>query len=145
MMVFSMNTVLGLACAMGFDMGYNNSHHKDEATKPLVHIHADGKKHLHENEPKKPHHHEPASNHHDDKDVSQKKDCCTHEVLQFQQLDKNLAAKVGIVIPVFETIITTYSGFDIYKTVKLPAQKYTARHFHPPSPDIRIVIQCFQI
>lgn len=145
LIVFSMNTVIGFACAMGADMGYNNSHHEAEATEVAVHVHADGKKHHHENEPKKSHNDEPAANHHDKKDGSKKDDCCTNEVMQFQQLDKNLAAKVSMNMPVFIAIITTYFGIDIFKTVKLPVDKYSARHFHPPPPDIRIAIQSFQI
>ena len=137
LIVFSMNTVVGFACAMGVDMGYNNSHHEAEATEVAVHVHADGKKHHHDKKP--------VANHHDKKDASKKDDCCTNEVMQFQQLDKSLAAKVGIDIPVFVAISTAYFGINIFETVKLPAQKYTARHFHPPPPDIRIAIQRFQI
>ena len=48
LIVFSMNTVVGFACAMGVDMGYNNSHHEAEATEVAVHVHADGKKHHHD-------------------------------------------------------------------------------------------------
>ena len=137
LIVFALNTVLGFACAMGLDMGYNNSHHEAEATEVAVHVHADGKKHHHDKKP--------VANHHDKKDASKKDDCCTNEVMQFQQLDKSLAAKVGIDIPVFVAISTAYFGINIFETVKLPAQKYTARHFHPPPPDIRIAIQRFQI
>ena len=137
LIVFSMNTVIGFACAIGIDMGYNNSHHEAEATEVAVHVHADGKKHHHDKKP--------VTNHHDKKDASKKDDCCTNEVMQFQQLDKSLAAKVGIDIPVFVAISTAYFGINIFETVKLPAQKYTARHFHPPPPDIRIAIQRFQI
>ncbi len=143
--VFSLNTLMGFACAMGLDMGYNKSHHTEEATEVLVHVHADGKKHHHENEPKKSHHDEPITNHHDKKDASKKDDCCTGDVLQFNQLDKSLAAKVGIDIPVFVAIVTVYFGINIFETVQLPAQKYTAPHFHPPPPDICIAIQRFQI
>ena len=135
--VFSMNTVMGFACAMGLNMGYNNSHHETEATEVGVHVHANGKKHHHDEKP--------VANHHDKKDASKKDDCCTNEVMQFQQLDKSLAAKVGIDIPVFVAISIAYFGINIFETVKLPAQKYSARHFHPPPPDICIAIQRFQI
>ncbi len=145
LIVFALNTVVGFACAMGLNMGYNNSHHEAEATEVAVHVHAHGKKHHHENETKKSYHDEPVANHHDKKDASKKDDCCTNKVMQFQQLDKSLAAKVSIDVPVFVAINTTYFGINIFETVQLPAQKYTARHFHPPPPDIRIAIQRFQI
>ena len=145
LIVFSMNTVIGFACAIGIDMGYNNSHHEAEVIEVKVHVHADGKNHHHKNEQKKSHHDEAAANHHDKKDGSKKDDCCTGEVLEFNQMDKSQAAKIGIDIPVFYTIINVYFGINIFETVQLPTQKYTARHFHPPPPDICIAIQRFQI
>jgi len=145
LLVFSMNTMIGFACAVGIDMGFNAKHHDEEVTEIPIHVHADGNKHHHNNEPKKYGHNQSAPNHHDDKNASKKDDCCTGEVLQFNQLDKSLAAKVGIDIPVFVAIITVYFGINIFETVQLPAQKYTARHFHPPPPDICIAIQRFQI
>ena len=45
--VFSLNSVFGFACSMGLDMGYNKSHHTEEAIEVSVHAHGDGKKHLH--------------------------------------------------------------------------------------------------
>ncbi|MEO7922212.1 MAG: hypothetical protein ABIR30_00890 [Chitinophagaceae bacterium] len=146
LIVFSMNTVLGFACSIGLNMGYNKSHHEElEVTDVSVHIHADGKKHHHEDEPKKSHQDEPAPNHHDKKDASKKDDCCTNEIMQFQQSDKNLAAKVGINMPVFVAIITNFLRIDIFEPVPSPIQKYIASYFHPPPPDIRIAIQSFQI
>jgi len=143
--VFSLNTVLGFACSLGLDMGYNKSHHTEEANDVSVHVHANGKKHHHGNEPKKSHHDEPAANHHDKKDASKKDDCCSNEVMQFQQSDKNLAAKTGINIPVFVAILTTFFGIDNFKPVQSSSSKYIASYFHPPPPDIRIAIQSFQI
>ena len=140
-----MNTVIGFACAIGIDMGYNNSHHEAAVIEVKVHVHADGKNHHHKNKQNKSHHDEPAANHHDKKDGSKKDDCCTGEVLEFNQMDKSQAAKIGIDIPVFYTIINVYFGINIFETVQLPTQKYTARHFHPPPPDICIAIQRFQI
>ena len=147
-------------------MNFNTSHHKEEGKEATIHVHADGKKHLHnkeekkvtpvhvhadgkkhhyENEPKKPHHDEPAANHHDKKEASQKDDCCTNEIMQFQQSDKNLAAKTGINIPVFVAILTNFFRIDNFKSVQSSSPKYIASYFHPPPPDIRIAIQSFQI
>jgi hypothetical protein len=45
--IFSVNTVVGFACSVGIDMGFNSKHHHDEeSTEAVVHIHADGKKHI---------------------------------------------------------------------------------------------------
>ena len=130
---------------MGLDMGYNKFHHTEEATEVSVHVHADGKKHHHENEPRKSHHDESAANHHDKKDASKKDDCCTNEIMQFQQSDKNLVAKTGINMPVFVAILTNFFGIDNFKSVQSSSPKYIASYFHPPPPDIRIAIQSFQI
>lgn len=47
-MVFSLNAIVGFACSLGLDMGYNSKHHgEDAATEAVVHIHKDGKKHIH--------------------------------------------------------------------------------------------------
>lgn len=47
-MVFSLNTIVGFACSLGLDMGYNSKHHEEDAeTEAVVHIHKDGKKHIH--------------------------------------------------------------------------------------------------
>jgi len=141
---------VGFACSMGVDMGYNKSHHTEDVIEVSVHVHADGKKHHHQNEPKKTHSDDPASNHHDKKDASKKDaskkdDCCTNEIMQFQQSDKNLAAKTGINMPELVAILTTYFGIAIFKTTQSSPQKYIASYFHPPPPDIRVAIQSFQI
>ncbi len=38
--VFSLNTVIGFACAIGIDIGFNTAHHHDdEATEVTIHVH----------------------------------------------------------------------------------------------------------
>ena len=84
LIVFSLNTLIGFACAVGIDMGYNSKHHHDddEATEATVHVHADGKKHDHneaENQYQKAENHKSG----DDKD-----NCCHDTVTKFSQIDK---------------------------------------------------------
>jgi len=145
LLVFSMNTMIGFACAVGIDMGFNAKHHDEEVTEIPIHVHADGNKHHHNNEPKKYGHNQSAPNHHDDKNASKKDDCCTNEIMQFQQSDKKLAAKTGINMPVFVAIINIFLGIDRFSSVESTSQQYIASYFHPPPPDIRIAIQSFQI
>ena len=77
MIVFSLNTIIGFACAVGVDMGFNSSHHHDdEPMDTAMHIHADGKKHFHYEEADKDHH---KSN--DDKD-----NCCHDNVIKIAQV-----------------------------------------------------------
>lgn len=51
LIVFSSNTVVGIACSVGADMWFNITHHHDDDGKVVsVHVHADGKKHQHHDE-----------------------------------------------------------------------------------------------
>ncbi len=59
MLVFSLNTVIGFACAIGIDMGFNSKdHHGKEAVQTSVHVHGDGKKHIHHEKTSKQKHDE---------------------------------------------------------------------------------------
>ena len=140
LIVFSMNTVIGFACAMGVDMGFNATHHHDEeATETTVHVHDDGKKHEH---------HDKAPKHqHNSKEDSEKGGCCNDGVIKFQNLDKNLNANnnSAISVHIFSAIFNSFFGFDILTPEQVPVQKHIAQLFHPPPPDIRILIQSFQI
>ena len=139
LVVFALNTVVGFACVVGVDMGFNTAHHHDEeATEVSVHVHANGKKHQH--------HHEANNDHQDKKDTSKKDDCCNDKVIKFQNLDKSLSqnSNVAINAPVFVAILSSFFGLDIFKPAQVIPEKYF-EFFHPPPPDILIVIQRFQI
>lgn len=140
LIVFGLNTIVGFACGIGIDMGFNSTHHEEEEAT-VIHVHADGKK--------DDHHNQPASHQHEAKkpDSNEKKGCCNDEVQKFQSLDKALNQNVKIIIdvPAFAAIISTFLGVDIFNSAKAYPLKYVARLFYPPPPDIRIVIQSFQI
>jgi hypothetical protein len=147
--VFSLNTVVGFACSLGVDMGFNSKHHNDKATEAVVHIHKDGKKHIHFEEKAKDHHdkshhHDQAKNHHESKDG--KDNCCNDQVLRFEQLDKSVPHSLNIIHPIF-----AIAFFDAFYDATLPSPdvikniKQFVRSDHPPIPDIRIAIQSFQI
>ena len=160
MTVFTLNTVVGFACAMGLGMGSKTSHHKEEATNPVLHIHADGKKHHHQKKPEKisMHVHVDGKKHeHKTRPVNQqqeenektKKDkdgCCNDDVIKFQNLDKNRSQhiKTSIDVPVFAALFSTFSGVDISKKTA-SAQLPVIRYLFPPPPDILIANQRFQI
>lgn len=135
--MFSINTVVGVACAIGMD--FNTSHHDYEVAEVSVDIHEIGKKHQSHNGADK--------DHHDKKDTSKKDDCCNNKVIKFQSLDKNLNqnAKAVISVSAFVAIISTFMVSDVFKIAKASPPKYKNRFFYPPSPDIRIAIQSFQI
>ena len=140
MIVFALNTVVGFACALGVDMGFNSKHHHDdEATEAGIHVHADGTKY---------HHHDKANNHHyDSKEDAEKDGCCNDKVINFLTLDKNLAPNTNIAIstPEFIPFLSNFFGIDIFKPSLVSRQKYIVRFFHPPPPDIRVLIRSFQI
>lgn len=148
--VFSLNTVVGFACSIGVDMGFNSKpHHDEETTEAVVHIHADGKKHIHyekknSHDHKKTQHHDQANNHHKSKEG--KENCCTDQVLKFEQLDKSIPHSLNINHPSF-----LIAFLDIFYNDSLPSYvivkniKQFLRGYHPPISSIRIAIQSFQI
>ena len=150
LVVFSLNTILGFACSVGLDMGYNSKHHHDEPTQEVVvHIHSGGKQHVHHEKHdcndhrKRPHHERAISN----EINSENNDCCSGEVTKFGQADKVLPQTAGLVHPVFlspfidgQFDVVFPSAFDMVKDIK-----QFFRSYHPPIPDIRIAIRSFQI
>ena len=149
--VFALNTVVGFACSVGVDMGFNSKHHdENEATEAVVHIHKDGKKHIH-HEKKESHHHDKAHKHsgasHHQKPDKKEGNCCTDDVKQFQDLDKSVPHSLNIVHPVFLTaFVSSYYNISLlpYTDVVKDIKPFV-RSYHPPIPDMRIAIQSFQI
>ena len=147
--VFSLNTVVGFACSVGLDMGFNSKHHDEqESTEPVVHIHAEGKKHIHY-EKKEKHNHGKSHRHDKADDQKSKKgddNCCNDQVLKFEQLDKSIPYSLHIVHPTF--LITSFDVFndtDLSDPGIVKNIKQFVRSYHPPISNIRIEIQSFQI
>ena len=139
MMVFALNTVVGFACAVGVDMGFNSSrHHDEEVTGISVHNHTGGENQQHQHKTNTLHH---------EKKANSKGDCCNDKVIKFQSLDKSLNqnAKASVDAPVFAAIISTFLAIDVFKISMAYPPKYKIRFFYPPPPDIRIAIRSFQI
>ncbi|HMJ47628.1 MAG TPA: hypothetical protein VK498_09870 [Ferruginibacter sp.] len=150
LMVFSLNTIIGFACAVGLDMNFNSKHHHDEQiTEAVIHIHKDGKKHIHHE--KKGHHNNKSSGKHHEKNNGKtnedKENCCNEKVKDFQQLDKAVpgvfslihALQLTAALP-FYNIIIIPPHHNIVKDIKP-----FVRSYHPPIQDIRIAIRSFQI
>lgn len=135
LIVFSLNTVIGFACAVGMNMGFNSNHHEESAIEATENHHHD-KSHLH-----------------DEADVSHQKtnndkdNCCNDEVMKFQQVDKNIATSFSLISPVFFTsFLASFYHIDLLSSNnRISTIKYFVRRHHPPIPDIRIAIQSFQI
>ncbi len=150
-MVFSLNTVVGFACALGVDMGFNSKHHhEDDVTEVVVHVHANGKNYVHQEKNEshshdKSHHHDQANN--QKKSDNEKDSCCNDKVTKFEQLDKSVPNSLNIINPIFfVALVSSFYNIDVLFASQLaPNVKQFVRSYHPPIPNIRIAIQSFQI
>lgn len=145
LIVFSLNTIIGCACSLGMNLGFNNHHHNNEAPQVSLHVHADGKKHQHNSNTGKQQI-KGQNHHHRSKDSND--NCCNSKVIRFVQVDKSLSPSLKFVInPLFS--IPFVSAFYNLNVLVFPqitkSIKYFVRSHHPPIPDIRISIQSFQI
>lgn len=149
--MFSLNTVVGFACAIGVDMGFNSGHHHEGQASLAVHNHQDGKKHGHH---EKDHHHKGlhGGSHHGGQTSSEeryveKDNCCTDSVRDFQQLDKSRPDGFILVHPVFTTafLAVFYQVPPFHQTDVVKDIRQFLRSYHPPIDDIRVAIQSFQI
>lgn len=135
LIIFSLNMLVGFACAIGVDMGYNTiSKHREEATESQEHGH---EKDIHK-----------------DTDEGKKDDCCDKEdnccknkVVKIIQTDKAVPQAAKLLNPVFFTafVAVYYDISTAYFSQIFTSTKYFVRGHHPPIADIRIAIQSFQI
>jgi len=129
LLIFALNTVVGFACSIGVNMGFNKHHHDE----PVVHIHADGKRH---------HHHKKQHNHNHGKE-----NCCNDSVIKFQQVDKHLASAAPTLpdAAAMAALVSAVFKIDIPIASEIAYSERVIRYYHPPPPDIRVFIQSFQI
>ncbi|MEO5561816.1 MAG: hypothetical protein ABIR18_00250 [Chitinophagaceae bacterium] len=146
MTVFSLNTIIGFACAVGVDMDFNSTHHHNqEPTATTVHVHADGEKHKHNSKVYK-HDNKVPDHHQKSNDGKEDDNCCTDGAMKFNQLDKACAQFTQFNAIFFTTFISSFFHIDVFASSQTtPSIKYFVRSYHPPIPDIRIAIQSFQI
>ena len=128
--VFALNMLVGFACSIGMDLGFNTGHHDDkEINETSVHVHSDGKQH-----------------HHGDED--KKDNCCHDKVVKLAEIDKAIPQPGNLFAGqlFFTPFIVSYFYSDIsYDSQVTASIKYFTRSYHPPIPDIRIAIQSFLI
>ena len=136
LIALSLNTVIGFACAVGLDMGFNTHHcNCHETIIPITSHHQDTSQHSSE-----------ANNdHHKSKDG--KDNCCNDQVIKFSQLDKAVPQSSNVINPIFLTVfVSTWYGIDVLNVSNVHTSiKYFVRSYHPPIADIRIAIKSFQI
>jgi hypothetical protein len=132
-----MSTVIGFACAMGFDMGFNRKHHHagDETTIQKISHHHD-----------KSYHHGEDNDHHKSKD--DKDNCCNDIVVKFAHVDKLLTQSSNFTVSpsFFPAFFPPFVNIDALPASQVTESiKYFVRNHHPPISDIRIEVQSFQI
>ena len=134
--VFSLNTLVGFACAVGLNMGFNTKHHHHENAVAVAHHHHKGAAHHH-------HHHATKTEH-----STEDGNCCNDGVIKFSQSDKLIAQAVNAgaempVIPVQLHFIYQPSYFSSFTTTREQIQ--VVRPYVLSSRGIRVSIQSFQI
>lgn len=134
MLVFSFNTLFGVACSLGFNMEYYKYHHKKEAESiPALYHHG--------------HYKESKAQHPSNSSNSNNDECCGHGVISFNLPDKTIPDQVSMVHPVFATaFIALYFQPDLLQPHYLFCNiRAFTQSYHPPIPDIRIALQSFLI
>jgi hypothetical protein len=122
--VFLLNTLVGFACAVGMDVGFNARHH-DHA---------------------KYSHHKSTETKHTSK--SQKDNCCKEQVTKLSKADKLTQPRYNYSLLSSLFFLLPSTVYRIGETVTFPVNvpnNYFVRHCRAPIPDIRIAIQSFQI
>ncbi|MBE7170101.1 MAG: hypothetical protein INR73_05890 [Williamsia sp.] len=138
LVVFSLNTIMGFACSLGVDMGYNSKHHAHENHSPAnSHSHTSSHKHVHA---------KPfisgitlkASN----------DDCCTGGATRFALVDKSLSNPVQLQAPAFfieiRDLFLPYLNDEAGNTVNTRFQ-FVRRSCFLNDIDIHTAIRRFQI
>lgn len=132
-LIFFLNTVVGFACTIGMDMGFNGAHHKDDHAQ-----------HQHDEAPS--HQHDGAVPHQYQK--TEKDNCCKDEVSKLTASDKEA---LSTAVFSFQLSFPATLQTPVYIQSRLSSipvnipNTYFARHGRAPVPDVRIAIQSFQI
>lgn len=139
LMVFALNTIVGFACSIGFDMGYNSKHHEH------------GKHAEHGSDLSHAGHH----SHHQHQHLFSsninipKEDCCAGEATGFASLDKSTVHN-NIIVKAPLILIAAFQNFFHIRTNDFCLTKGTRFQFVRRScflndTDIIIAIQSFLI
>lgn len=154
LITFSLNTVVGFACSLGVDMGFNSDHHSHESGQQHEHADTDHH-HEHDGNPSHGHQHEAISNHQADDHnnivfvtFQSKENCCKDFVVGFQNMDKTMAKGSSSI----QQQTLTLSSFIVPLIPGLNTTKGFTQHYQiPPEeidlppPDIIVFIQSFLI
>ena len=135
LIAFSLNTIIGFACAVGMNMDFNSHHHEEEAAISESSHHHSGVNH---------HHDESVKDHHQSNVPD---NCCHDKVTKIAQVDKAVpqAFSISVNYLFLSALASAFYHIDALNAVRASQFRYFVRSHHPPIPDIRIAIQSFQI
>ena len=147
--VFSLNTVVGFACSIGIDMGYNSSHHEHGSShsEKKPHSHKSGHKHSHGTG----HNHSDQHKHTEASGTAKntQDDCCANDVTKFIQLDKSVVkTNLALIVPTFFVTLTSIfiqPSLNENNLANSSGLLSVRRSCSIYDTDIRIAIQSFQI
>jgi len=137
LVVFSLNTFTGFACAVGMDMNFNKGHHQSQI--PAAHV-------AHE------HQHADFNHHHNtdrlQKNGGEKENCCKDAATKLTASDKLIqrtfnTSKLSVLFTMLPDI-TPPQSLAHRLPANLPNTSFS-RHCRSPIKDVRIAIQSFQI
>ncbi len=146
LLVFSLNTIVGFACSVGIDMGYNSKHHQHNSSDASSKCHSNksDQKHAHETSQKHDHQHKNTGTGEDTPD-----DCCANDVTRFIQLDKSIVKNnLDLPAPIFLLAFTSAFIEPVLNEIILANNaglQLVRRRCSIYDTDIRIAIQSFQI
>ena len=141
--VFLLNTVVGFACAVGINIGFDKVHHPDQRSSHPV-------EYIHENDTS--HHHvkhkldENSADHHASK--SSKDNCCKDEVTKLVKANSLHQPGFDYSVLSLSSFILPSKVYYVQNSTVFPANTpnaYLIQHCRLPIPDVRITIQSFQI
>lgn len=134
LVVFSLNTLVGFACAVGLNMGFNTKHHHQENAVAVAHHHHEGAAH---------HHHATKTKHSTEDD-----NCCNDGVIKFSQTDKLIAQAVNAGGEMPLMLVQLHFIYQLSYTSSFTTahgQTQVVRPYVLSSRGIRVSIQSFQI
>ena len=161
LVVFSMHTLVGLACSVGFNFGSKEADHHGKSAahdhdKPHQHEAITSHAHDHGNVAGKEHSHKATLPQHGHsstgthEDSEKKDDCCTGAVVKISLLDKALTSENEQLLPpalfleftLYAFFLTSYNHHFSLQKLKPPNLRSWPLATHT---DLRIAIQSFQI
>lgn len=153
---FSLNSVVGAACSLGVDMGFNSHHHEHDAKGQHNHSHNDREEvtnnGYHDGHSHKHAHFEGHKSAFDTENTvaikaSEDENCCKDFVVAFEKLDKQRRVEKANLakIKIDHSSFILCSNTTFNKQAYIEPVRIPPVHSDLPPPDIRVFIQSFLI